>query len=168
MTHEPDPIGWNVLRTRSRQEKVVEKCLEQKQITVYLPKMVQTRQWKTRRAEVELPLFPGYVFVKPKQEQVYTLNFIPGTCGLVMQRNKPGLVYERELTAIRMLLSTETPVDVHPGLMPGMRVKVMVGPLAGVEGVLISWRNQHRLAINAEILGQAVSVEISRSQVYCL
>jgi transcription antitermination factor NusG len=165
MTLDKRENTWNVLRTRSRQEKVVEKYLEQKQIEVYLPKIVPPNRSKYRQKRTELPLFPGYVFVKPTQEQVLSLNYIPGTCGLVLERNRPGIVYESELSAIRILLGSDIPVDLHPGLIPGMRVKVMVGPLAGIEGELVSLRNQQRLVINAKVLGHSVSVEIHRHQI---
>lgn len=160
--------GWNVLKTRSRQEKVVEKCLVKKMIKVYLPKLVQPKQWKSRKTVVESPLFPGYVFVKPRKEQLYELNYIPGTCGLVVHGSTLGIVQEKELAAIRMVLAADVPFDMHAQVVPGTRVKVIVGPLAGVEGALVSLRNRHRLVINAEILGQAVSVEINRNQIYCI
>src|SRR4051794_31048409 len=91
--------NWNVLRTRSRQEKVVERALIQKQVTVYLPKLPRLSGRKT----IESPLFPGYVFVKPNPTQIYAMNFVPGTCGLIMHRGKPGVVRERELGSIRRI-----------------------------------------------------------------
>jgi transcription antitermination factor NusG len=49
--------------------------------------------------------------------------------------------------------------------MPGTPVRVVVGPLSGVEGELVRIRNQHRLVLNTTILGQAVSVEINADDV---
>jgi transcription antitermination factor NusG len=159
--HENEISGWNVLRTRSRQEKVVEKVLTQKLVTAYLPKLPR----KSRSKPIETPIFPGFVFVKPKLEQIYSLNYIPGSCGLLLHRGKPGLVREKELAAIRALVSSSLPFDLHMGLIPGIRVKVVKGPLAGVEGELARAKGSDRLVINAEILGQAVSVEINQFDV---
>ena len=165
MTQEIEDLGWNVLRTRSRQENVVVGSLSQKQITAFLPKLPLARRWKGRPKVVEFPLFPGYVFVKPRLDQFLALNYIPGSCGLLMDRNRPGLVRTREMESIRILLGTDLPLDRHPSLLPGTTVRVMVGPLAGVQGELVRLKNQHRLVINAQILGQAVSVEVNANEV---
>ena len=165
MGMESRETGWNVLRTRSRQEKIVEKHLEQKQITVYLPKISRINPTRMQQKPVEWPLFPGYVFIKPRADQFYSLNFIPGSCGLVLEKKMAGVVYDRELDAIRMLLGTDIPIDCHAGLLLGTRVKVMIGPLAGIEGELVNFKNQNRLVLNAKILGSAVSIEINRHQI---
>ena len=161
MIFEKISSGWNVLRTRSRHEKVVEKYLEQKQIEVYLPKVCKTSERKEAATRLGRPLFPGYVFVKPQPNQIYGLNFIPGSCGMILERNRPGIVYESEIMAIRAVLAADFPLDLHPGLIVGVKVKVMAGPLAGIEGELVRLRDTQRLVINAKILGQAVSVEIN-------
>lgn len=109
-----------------------------------------------------LPLFPGYVFVKPREEEKYGLLFIPGTCGLLTFRTRPAVVRDREIEAIRVMLADRSPLDLHNGLVPGTRVKVLAGPLSGMEGVLITHRNRYRLAIHVEILNQTVSIEIDR------
>lgn len=165
MTMDKEVTGWNVLRTRSRQENVVEECLMQKQIAVYLPKLPRVRRWKSRNKVVDFPLFPGYIFVKPRPDQFQALNFIPGSCGLLLDRNRPGIVQKREIDSIRILLGSERPMDLHLGLLPGTRVRVMVGPLAGIEGEMVRFSNHHRLVINAHILGQAVSVEVNTNEV---
>jgi transcription antitermination factor NusG len=158
-------MTWNALRTRSRQEKVVEGYLGLRNVEVFLPKTTQLRQWKRRRASVEVPLFSGYVFVKPKPEQLHILNFIPGSCGMVMDRNRPSIIREKEMEAIKIIVGASIPMDLHANLIPGIPVKVLSGPLQGIEGVLVRLRDQNRLVINAEMLGQAVSVEINRNYV---
>jgi transcription antitermination factor NusG len=152
-----DAIGWNVLRTRSRHEKFVEQLLVQRQIPVYLPKMLRLSGRKT----IEAPLFPGYVFVKPQAAHMHSMNFIPGTCGLIMEFGKPGKVQEREISSIRKIVNSNLAYDWHSGLMPGVLVRVSKGPLAGVVGELIRFKNDKRLVINAAVLGQSVSVEIN-------
>lgn len=154
---DEEPSDWNVLRTRSRQEKVVEKTLVQKQIFVYLPKLPRMSGGK----KIETPLFPGYIFVKPNVDQLYSMNFIPGTCGMIMHRGQPGIVQERELRSIRQIVESNVPYDLHMGLLPGLLVSVTKGPLAGVQGELVRFKGSQRLVINALILGQAVSVELN-------
>ena len=165
MIIEQDGLGWNVLRTRSRHENVVEEFLVKKRIKAYLPKIRQIRQWKDRRKAIESPLFPGYVFVKPRQEEILALSYVPGSCGILMECNRPGVVQAGEIEAIRILLGAEVSMSVHEGIMPGARVRVLVGPLAGVEGELVRVKSQNRLVINSRLLGQAVSVELHANEI---
>lgn len=165
MLIDQEATEWNILRTRSRQENVVEEFLVKKRIKAYLPKISQIRQWKDRRKTVEFPLFPGYVFVKPKPDEFPALSYVPGSCGVLMERNRPGVVHEGEIDAIRILLGVDMHMSLHEGLMPGARIRVIVGPLAGVEGELLRLKNQNRLVINARLLGQAVSVEVNVNEI---
>jgi transcription antitermination factor NusG len=159
-----ETAGWNVLRTRSRQENVVERALLQKNISAFVPRFPKPKQNRAKSGKSSMPLFPGYVFVKPAPTQVYSLKFIPRSCGLLMGRNGPGVIRQQEMESINILLDSSLPIDLH-GLMPGTPVRVVVGPLSGVEGELVRIRNQHRLVLNTTILGQAVSVEINADDV---
>ncbi len=158
-------MDWNVLKTRSRQENIVAAELAKRGVEAFLPKVGEVKRWSDRRKLVSMPLFPGYVFVKPSAEQIHTLGFVPGGCGLLMNRNTPGAIREKEIDAIRVLLGSKAPIDLHKTLLPGTRVRVLIGPLAGVEGELIQFRNNHRLVINAYLIGQAVSVEVNANEV---
>ncbi len=162
---EIESADWNVLRTRSRQENVVERALLQKQIPVFIPRISKARPEVDHSKQTLGPLFPGYAFVKPAPEQFYSLRFIPGSCGLLMGRNGPGVILQKELDSIRILVKTNPPIDKHSELIPGTRVRVMMGPLSGLEGELVRLRNQQRLVLNTKILGQAISVEININEV---
>src|SRR5271168_3470221 len=59
-----DSPCWYAIRTRSRHEKVVAKQLDGLQIENFLPLCNVIHRWSDRRKEVELPLFPGYAFVR--------------------------------------------------------------------------------------------------------
>ena len=56
-------LKWYAAYTRSRHEKVVAEELWKKQIESFLPLREVISQWKDRRKKVQLPLFPGYLFV---------------------------------------------------------------------------------------------------------
>ena len=72
---------------------------------------------------------------------------------------------DSEIFAIQAILGTCIPVDVLPTLNPGVKVRVVAGPLAGVQGELVLRKNTHRLVINAEIMGHSASIEINRNQI---
>lgn len=158
--------GWNVLRTRSKHEGVVEKRLFQKQILSYVPRFPITRRSpSSKNTSMGVPIFPGYIFVKPNIDQIQLLNYIPGTCGLLLIQMKPGIVPESEINAIHTLLKTGTTPNLHCNLIPGDRVKVLRGQLAGLEGELVRFNNEKRLVLNVKVFGQALSININSMDV---
>lgn len=154
-----------VLRTKSRHEQLVESCLQRKSIRAYLPKHKVTRRWKDRRRVVELPLFPGYVFVQPDSDQYADMRYIRGSCGLVLVGNQPATMPERDMHAVKILVGSGVDLKLDKSIVIGQRVKVVAGPFAGAEGELVQVKSQERLVINAHLLGSSVSVEVDRGMV---
>src|SRR2546423_11200453 len=118
---------WLVLRTRSRQENIVEGYLKQKEINAFLPKRNEVRRWKDRRKVLETPLFPGYVFVQPHPHQYVNLRYIPGSCGLVRSGSDPAKMPERDLEGVRIMARSGVSLSVNAELIPGQRVEVLSG-----------------------------------------
>jgi transcription antitermination factor NusG len=159
---------WLVLRTRSHHENIVERSLEQKQIRAYLPKRRVVRRWKDRRTVLEMPLFPGYVFVQPEEDQFEKLRTVRGSCGFVVQGSRPAAMPEKELEAVRILVRSGAELDVDPRLIPGQKVEIIAGPFMGLEGELIRVKSQQRLVINAHVVGSSVSVEVDSNTISIL
>jgi transcription antitermination factor NusG len=166
MEAQVDP--WLVLRTRSRHESAVESDLQQRRITAYLPKRSVLRRWNDRKAVVQMPLFPGYVFVQPRIDQYEKIRYIRGSCGLVLSGSKPAAMPERELEAVRILVSSGATLAVNPRLIPGQRVEVLAGPFMGIQGELVRVKSQERLVINAHLLSSSVSVEVDTDKIAIL
>ena len=57
---------WYAIYTRSRYEKKVSMELEERGLEHFLPLVPQLRNWKDRKKIVNMPIFPGYVFVNIK------------------------------------------------------------------------------------------------------
>lgn len=165
---EPTIDPWLVLRTRSRHESAVHACLQQKRITAYLPKYNVMRRWKNRKAIVEAPLFPGYVFVQPSADQYEDMRYIRGSCGLVFAGSKPAPMPQKDLEAVRILVGSGATLAVNPQLVPGQRVEVISGPFKGVRGEMVRVKSQERLVINAVLVGSSVSVEVDFDSVVSL
>jgi transcription antitermination factor NusG len=159
---------WLVLRTRSHHENIVERSLQQKQIVAYLPKHRVVRRRKDRRTTVEMPLFPGYVFVQPRVEQFENIRYVRGSCGFVVQGDKPASMSEKELHAVRILVGSGAELTVNPSLIPGQKVEVIAGPFMGVQGELIRVKSQDRLVINAYLVSSSVSVEVDADKIAIL
>lgn len=165
---EPQVDPWLVLRTRSRHERAVETDLQQRRIVAYLPRRNVIKRWKDRRTVVEMPLFPGYVFVQPRVDQFEKIRYIRGSCGLVLSGSKPAAMPERDLEAVRILVSSGAALAVNPRLIPGQRVEVLAGPFMGIQGELIRVKSQERLVINAHLLSSSVSVEVDSDKIAIL
>lgn len=163
---QTDP--WLVLRTKSRHENIVESVLLQKKVTAYLPKHKVIRSWQGRRRVVELPLFPGYVFVRPRIEQYVDMRYIRGSCGFICIGNEPAKMSEKDLETVRTLIGSGSTLFVDSGLAIGKRIKIADGPLMGVEGELVQIKNQNILIINVDLLNSSVRVEVDRELIYAL
>ncbi len=163
----PDEIAssWWVAHTRSRHEKTLADELEQIGIFCYLPLCQSvTRSRTTRRVTRSVvPVFPGYLFFAADAEQRHRAmgtNHIARTLPVV---DVAGLI--GQLRQIDLALRSGEPIARSARLAAGDRVRVIAGPLTGLEGVVTRWRSAVRIVLNVEILGQAVSVEVDRDLV---
>ena len=121
-----------------------------------------------RKALVETPLFPGYVFVQPRAEQFENIRYVRGSCGFVIQGSEPAVMPEKDLESVRILVKSGAALAVDPKLIPGKRVEVIAGPFMGIQGELIRIKSQDRLVINAHLVGSSVSVEVDADKISIL
>jgi transcription antitermination factor NusG len=149
---------WHVLHVKSRQEKILGDDLAARHIDYYLPLVRRHRIYGRRKAVVEVPLFPGYVFLKGSREQAYEADRTGRVARIITVPNQDQL--ERELSSVRLALAQDQSLDPYPYLKEGLRVRVRYGPLEGLEGVIESKQKRNRLIIQVEVLGQAVTMEI--------
>lgn len=95
---------WLIVHTRSRWEKKVADCLEQKGIECYCPIKKVKRKWSDRIKTLDEPVFKACVFVKISQEQRTAVRLTDGVMNFVYQNGKPVMVTEREMRNIRKKL----------------------------------------------------------------
>lgn len=158
---------WYAAHTRSNFEKRVAAELEAKGVEPYLPAYQEIHQWKDRRKRVEVPVFPGYVFVRLSDSPARRLAVLQtaGVLRLLGHGGAPEPVDDAELEALRRLLKSNPRCLAHPFLREGARVRVKRGALAGVEGILARLKNQSRLVISVALLAQSVAVEVDTADV---
>jgi transcription antitermination factor NusG len=159
------PSQWYALRTRARHEKVVRDQLAARGVEPLLPTFVRLSQWKDRKKEIQLPLFPGYCFAKFSWQDRLPVLQAPGVVEVVGQAGRPVPVSETEIASIRTLLSCRRCYDPYPYLLEGRPVEVIRGPLQGIKGHLIRRANHHRLVISVQLIQQAAAVEIDATDV---
>jgi transcription antitermination factor NusG len=105
-----------------------------------------------------MPLFPGYVFVFIALSDRLPVLQIPGVVHLVSFNGQPAPLDGQQIERLRMALS-QLRAEPHPFLTAGRRVRVLSGPLAGAEGILMRRKNDCRVVLSLELIQRSVAVE---------
>lgn len=158
--------AWYAIRTRSRHEKRVRDQLSTRGIEPFLPLMNRWRQWKDRRKQVALPVFPGYCFARFPISERRAVVTVHGVVQILGNHEGPVPVPDIEIDGVRRLVTSTLPVDPHPYLREGDLVEVVRGPLAGLQGMLVRKGSRARLVISVRLIEQAVSVELNADDVF--
>jgi transcription antitermination factor NusG len=152
------PGEWLLLHTRSRQEKAVAEALDARGIRYFLPLATHQRTYGHRKAQVDLPLFPGYVFLRGSLDEAYEADRTSRVAQIIRVQDQRKLTWE--LRNLAIALAEKVPLDPFPFLQRGVLVEVRSGPLKGLQGVVESREKRDRLILQVEILGRATSMEI--------
>ena len=154
---------WYAAYTCARHEKRVAELLEKKAVESFLPLHKTVHRWKNGRAEVHLPLFPGYVFVRIALKDRLQVLEVPSVVRLVGFNGRPAPLPEADMEAIRLCLASGYHLEPHRYLQIGQRVRVVCGPLQGAEGILLRRIKRTRLVISLELIMRSVAVEIDEA-----
>lgn len=156
---------WWALYTRHQHEKTVATMLTAKGFEVFLPLYQSTRRWKDRKKVIELPLFPCYVFVRGGLDRRLQVVSTPGIHMILFSGEGVAIIPEAEIQAIQRAVSGPFSVEPHPFLKCGERVRVIRGPLEGVEGILVRKKNLYRLVLSVDMMAKSVAMEIDATDV---
>lgn len=164
--HLPSP-RWFAVWTRSKQEKAVAATLNSLGVRNYLPLKSELRKWSDRMQVVETPLFSGYLFVNISLSTNSRLRVlkVPGVGALVGNHIGPSPIPDGQIEDIHRVLTAGVECSVQPLLKEGDRVRVVKGPLAGIEGILSRTSTQSRLLVSVEMIGQSLSMNLPCSNV---
>jgi transcription antitermination factor NusG len=134
-------------------------------VECFLPLFRSIHRWKNGcKAQLELPLFPGYVFVNiPRSERLRVLD-APGVLSFVGPKGEPARLSDVEIETLRSGLHLQR-FEPYRGLAIGQTVRVTAGPLQGLEGVLVRNANGLRVVITVELIQQSVAVELDAGAV---
>jgi len=158
-------VRWYALHVRSRFEKVVSRNLQSRGYEEFLPTYQRKHQWSDRVKEIELPLFPGYVFCRFNVNDRLPVLTIPGVHSIVGIGRSPSAIEEQQLGDIKLVMASGFRVEPWPFLSVGQTVKVEKGAMVGVTGTIIKVKNTDRLVVSIHLLQRAVAVEIDRESV---
>jgi transcription antitermination factor NusG len=151
---------WYAAHTSANHEKRVAAQLGAREVEHFLPLYESVRRWKDRRVKLELPLFPGYIFVQMALRDRLKVQQVPGVARLVAFDGKPAALPEGEIEAMRRSLDSGLRAEPHPYLTVGRRVRLKSGPLAGMQGLLLRRKGNFRVVISIELIQRSVAVDV--------
>jgi transcription antitermination factor NusG len=158
---------WYVAYTCSRHEKYLAGLCEQRGITVFLPLYAVQRHWKRRHAEVLLPLFPCYVFVRMAYAERFRVLALPGVISLVSFKGLPSVVPDTQIEALSKAVTLGR-AEPCAYLQSGKRVRVTTGPLIGLEGIVLEIRDNVRVIASFDWMNRSVSISLNATEVEAL
>ena len=157
--------NWFAAYTNSHHEKRVASHFGERQIESFLPLYSVLHRWKNRcEIDLDLPLFPNYVFVHiDPRERVRVLE-VPGVLSLVGFGRTLAPLSDFEVETLRSCVG-QRKIEPHPYLGIGERVRIKAGPMTGMEGVLVRKKSNYRVVLALDVIMQCVAVEVDANDV---
>lgn len=159
---------WLAAYVKMHHEKRVRDRLTAMGIENFLPVQEEVRQWSDRKKKVERVLIPMMIFVRVDTQGQRSVITHPSVLRYLTLRGEhtPTEIPAEQMERFRFMLDhSDSAVSFSAGdLQPGEKVRVIKGPLAGLEGELITVEGKSKIAIRIHQLGCA-EVEINASMV---
>ncbi|HXT86383.1 MAG TPA: UpxY family transcription antiterminator [Verrucomicrobiae bacterium] len=156
---------WYAAHTCANHEKRVAEQLAGRGVEYFLPLYDAVHQWKDRRVRLKLPLFPGYVFVRLPLAQKLRALQSPGVVRLVGFGNTPAALADTDIEALRKGLQGQIRMQPHPYMCEGQKLRILRGPLAGMEGILLRRKGCLRLVLSIELIMRSVIVDVDAEDI---
>jgi len=156
---------WYAAYTCANHEKRVAAELHARTVEHFLPVYSSIRRWRDRRVILDLPLFPGYVFVRLALCNRLRVLQIPSVVQLVGFNGKSAALPDEEMEILRSGLSQGLSARPHPFLTIGRRVRITGGPFAGLEGILKRRKNNLRVVVSLALIQRSVAVDVDTADV---
>jgi len=160
---------WFAAYTTPRHEKRVGQHLEMRQIEHFLPLYRTHRKWSDgSRVTLDLPLFPGYIFVCIQRSQRVRVLEVPGVLSVVGGTGgEPASLPDAEIDALRSGISLRN-AQPHPLLKVGQRARIRFGAFAGMEGVVQRMKYSYRVVLTLDSIMQSFAVEVDGEELEIL
>ncbi len=156
---------WYAVQSATKSEKRVLEHLTLRGIEALLPTYVAVRRWKNRTTNtLELPLFPGYLFVRTRLSDRIRILQTPNIISFVGLGPQPIPIEDAEVDLLANRISRFDPMP-YPNMQIGDKVRVKSGPLTGAVGVLVRRKSNLRLVICMNLIMQSVSVDVEAADI---
>ena len=157
----PANHDWYALQTRARFERKICRQVEGKGHEAYVPITRERRRWSDRSQTIELPLFPGYVFVRSVVESADRLAILrtSGAHGFVTFHGVLARIPDHQIKDLQRVESQNTACFPYPFLKNGQRVRICGGSLDGLEGIFVNERGG-KLVISIEPMQRSIAIDL--------
>lgn len=144
--------------------------LEEKGIEAYLPLVTKVKQWSDRRKKIQEPLFKSYVFVRSNAKEYLPILNVYGVIRFVTFEREAVVVPDNQIVAIKKFVQDyeqgeEYKMQNNEELKEGQVVRIINGPMKGLQGRLETIYNKRHLIVYIEVVGQYIPVHLSRAKV---
>jgi len=156
---------WFAIMVRTGREKTTTLLLENAGYECFLPVSKFTRRWSDRMKEIEVPLFPGYLFCRMDPYNRLPVLMTPGVIQIVGTGKTLIPVEEEEITAIQRIVKNGLSTMPWPYLQVGHLARIEEGPLRGMTGIIVRIKSGMKLVLSVSLLQRSVAVEVERSWV---
>jgi len=153
-----DERRWFVCHTRPRCEKKFAALMAAEKFEHYLPLVSSVRNYGQQTKRFSKPLFPGYVFAQvplDRKSRIYQQELLARA---IVVDDEPRFL--RQLDSVKTLIDSGLEMTVRPLLARGRRVKVIAGPLWGLEGLVDDPENPHGIVVAVDVLHQGLLVPL--------
>lgn len=159
---------WYAVYTCANHEKRVAEQFAGRGVGHFLPQYESVRRWKDRKVRLQLPLFPGYLFVHMAIQERLRVLRVPGVVRLVGFNGSPTPMLPEDIQKIREFLEQGWRAEPHPYLQVGRRARVVRGPLAAMEGIIVRRKNRSRLVLSFDLIQRSMAIEIDEGDLASL
>jgi transcriptional antiterminator RfaH len=157
---------WLVCHTKPRCEKKFAALMAAEKHEHYLPLIESVRRYAQQTKRFTKPLFPGYVFAKvprEKKARIYQQDLLARA--ITVENEETFL---RQLNDVKMIVASGFELSVMPLLTKGRRVKIVGGPLHGVEGFIDDPAKPQGIVIAIDVLQQGLLVKVPAENLVAL
>jgi transcriptional antiterminator RfaH len=153
---------WLVCHTKPRCEKKLAALMKAEKFEHYLPLVDSVRKYAQQTKKFTKPLFPGYVFAQvpvEKKARIYQQDLLARA--IIVEDEATFL---RQLADVKAIVASGFELSVMPLLTKGRRVKILGGPLHGLEGFVDNPANPQGVVLSVDVLQQGLLVKVPADQ----
>lgn len=156
--------NWFVFYTSPRAEKIAQRELSFQGYEVFLPMTKTLRIWKNRQKKIlDQVLFPSYIFVYTQECYLHKICQIPKIMTFIHCGGKPSIIRGNCIESLKKMLNLNQKITVSPNFNEGENVRVILGPLAGYEGILLRQKTKTKFGLQLKEISQTVLIDICTS-----
>ena len=156
---QPEERKWYVAYVRLFHERKTAEKLAAMGIESFVPVREEIHQWSQRKKKVMRVLIPQMIFIHatPK-ERLEALTLASISHYMVLRgEHTPAVIPDRQMQQFMFMVDySEESIEMYNSpLQPGQSIKVIKGPLAGMEGELMEIEGKSMVIVRLDLLGCA-------------